>query len=53
MKSERHELYIEVLGKAFTSILEELEERGINTDNVSIEIQLDNSQFEDSINMSM
>ena len=53
MQLERREIYIEVLNKAMKSIMEELEERGINTDSVSIEIQLDNSQFEDSINMSM
>ena len=53
MQSERHEVYIEVLKRAFTNIMEELEEREIDTDSISIEINLTNSQFKDSISMSM
>ena len=53
MQLERREIYIEVLGKAFTNIMEELEEREIDTDCISVEINLKNSQFEDSVNMCM
>ena len=49
MKPEtRRQKYAEVLSKAMTLILSELEEKGFDTDEITVNIKLENHEFNET-----